>query len=117
MHITYQLHISLKKVQLITVGKLGTFEFKSGKYIYTGSARKNIHARVKRHLKSTKRLRWHIDYLLANPYSEIINVIYFDQSECMVNQHVSGQITVKGFGASDCKRGCISHLKFIDVLF
>lgn len=114
MVITYQLHIHLKKEQCITVGKLGKFTFKPGEYIYTGSARKNIHARVKRHLQSTKRLRWHIDYLLANKYAEIITVKYFEQSECEINQSINGEIPVKGFGASDCKAGCISHLKYID---
>ena len=48
-----------------TVGGLGTFDFPAGCYVYTGSPKRNLHARVARHHSRGKRLRWHIDYLLA----------------------------------------------------
>ncbi len=62
--ITYQLTIHLKNKVTLTIGKLGTFEFPAGHYIYTGSAKKNIEARINRHLSQQKSLKWHIDYLL-----------------------------------------------------
>jgi Uri superfamily endonuclease len=37
----------------------------------------------------------------------------FSQDECVVNQKVAGTIVVPGFGASDCRRHCGSHLKRI----
>ena len=49
---SYQLHILLKESTKIQIGKLGSFNFSKGKYIYTGSAKKNIEARINRH-KST----------------------------------------------------------------
>ena len=43
---------------------LSEFLLKKGIYIYTGSAKKNIDSRIKRHLSNSKKLHWHIDYLL-----------------------------------------------------
>ena len=113
---TYQLQIHVKKSVTVQVGKLGCFEFAAGLYQYTGSARKNIHARVHRHLQKNKKLRWHIDYLLTHPDVDVIDVIYSELPECIINQQGDGEIKVKGFGSSDCKRGCGSHLKYLGAL-
>jgi Uri superfamily endonuclease len=110
MH-TYQLHIRLGHDLTATIGKLGTFRFPAGDYIYTGSARRNIHQRVARHLRKDKKLRWHIDYLLAHPAANITNVRYRPTCECAANQQIQGEIVVRGFGASDCQAGCGSHLR------
>ncbi|NOY62943.1 MAG: GIY-YIG nuclease family protein [Gammaproteobacteria bacterium] len=108
---TYALHIVLARRQHLTVGRLGDFTFPAGRYIYTGSARKNLAARVKRHLSTDKKLRWHIDYLLASPSASVVLVQLFDKDECLVNQHHGGVVVVPRFGASDCRQGCGSHLK------
>ena len=110
--ITYQLHILIKKPVQVKIGKLGTFDFPVGKYIYTGSAKRNIEARIKRHLVKSKKLRWHIDYLLNAPYVTVEEVKKFKASECQMNQKIKGAIVVKKFGASDCIAGCGSHLKY-----
>ena len=109
--ITYQLHIEILSEISITVGRLGTFNFPAGIYIYTGSAKKNIDARIERHLRSEKKLRWHIDYLLAHEQAHVVKVVRHAESECVVNQRVNGNIVVEKFGASDCRSGCGSHLK------
>lgn len=111
----YQLHIYLKESSTITIGKLGTFTFPAGEYIYTGSAKRNIETRIARHLRKEKRLRWHIDYLLAAPACIITQVETFDITECQLNQSTTGEVIVPKFGASDCKKGCISHLKYREV--
>ena len=49
--------INIEKKTHITVGKLGKFVFSKGIYIYTGSAKKNINHRLKRHLTRNKKLR------------------------------------------------------------
>jgi len=110
---TYQLHIQVDPSTTLTIGKLGTFAFPAGHYIYTGSAKRNIKARIARHLRAEKKLRWHIDYLLASKQAHIIRVMTFSQSECLLNQQLTGDIIAPGFGASDCKAGCGSHLKKI----
>ena len=55
MH-TYQLYIKLDKTIKLQIGKLGKFTFPKGDYIYTGSAKKNINTRIKRHFSKNKKI-------------------------------------------------------------
>lgn len=110
---SYQLHIHLNKNIEIEIGKLGKFTFPMGNYIYTGSAKKNIDARIERHKSKDKKMHWHIDFLLNNENSRITEVQKFAEEECILNQKASGEIIVTGFGSSDCKNGCKSHLKYL----
>jgi len=110
---SYQLHIHLNKNIEIEIGKLGKFIFPMGNYIYTGSAKKNIDARIERHKSSDKKMHWHIDFLLNNKNAKITEVQKFDEEECALNQKASGEIVIAGFGSSDCKNKCKSHLKYL----
>jgi len=110
--ISYQIKFILTKSIELQIGKLGKFTFPPGQYIYTGSAKKNIGKRIQRHLKKDKKLHWHIDYLLTQSECQIQNFIQSELNECDLNQSTTGEIIVAGFGASDCRKGCISHLKF-----
>jgi len=117
----YLLFIKLKKDEKIKIGKLGTFNFKKGFYVYTGSALKNLEARVKRHIKKKKRLFWHIDYLLASKNARIVNILAVESKkriECKFNKIVSSlpgaEILVKKFGSSDCN--CKSHLTYFSEI-
>jgi Uri superfamily endonuclease len=110
--ISYALIIRLKTDRKIRIGQLGTFVFSGGYYAYTGSARKNMVKRLARHhWKEGKKLRWHIDYLLNDHAATIIRVEISDLEECALNQSITGEIIVTGFGASDCRNHCRSHLK------
>ena len=111
MH-TYQLYIKLDKTIKLQIGKLGKFTFPKGDYIYTGSAKKNINTRIKRHFSKNKKNYWHIDYLLENKHVKILKFLKSTFSECILNQSNIGEILIKGFGSSDCKQNCKSHLKF-----
>ena len=112
---SYQLHIHLNENIEIEIGKLGKFTFPMGNYIYTGSAKKNIDERIKRHQSSSsdKKLHWHIDYLLNDKNAKITEVQKFDKEECALNQKTCGEIIIAGFGSSDCKNKCKSHLKYL----
>jgi Uri superfamily endonuclease len=110
---SYQLHILVKKAVTVVVGRLGSFEFPAGEYVYTGSGGRNIQARVSRHLSRAKKLKWHIDHLLTNPEAEIVDVKMSEETECVLNQKTAGHVLVPGFGASDCRNRCRSHLKYI----
>lgn len=110
---TYQLHIRLAQPLRLQIGRFGEFDFPAGDYVYTGSAKRNFEARVARHLRRDKRLRWHIDYLLAAPGVTVVEVIRSVEPECELNQATSGELRVPGFGASDCRHGCGSHLKLM----
>lgn len=110
---TYQLIIEVPRRLLVTVGRLGKFEFPAGRYVYTGSAKRNLAARVARHVRREKALRWHIDFLLFAPGVRVVEVFTSRRGECALNRATGGRIPVPGFGASDCRAGCGSHLKFL----
>ena len=110
---SYQLFINLSEVINIQIGRLGIFRIPKGMYVYTGSARRNMDKRIARHLSRNKNLHWHIDYFLANEQTKIIKVTKSELRECDLNTDVKGKIIVEGFGNSDCKENCKSHLKFL----
>jgi Uri superfamily endonuclease len=112
MYRTYQLIIEVSRPLSLRVGQLGTFRFPAGRYVYTGSARRNLEARIARHLSSRKRLRWHVDYLLAQRGVKVVRVRRSRLDECQLNRSVRGATPAAGFGASDCEAGCGSHLKY-----
>jgi Uri superfamily endonuclease len=111
--VSYQLLVELARPITITVGRLGTFRFAAGRYVYTGSARRNLEARIARHLRADKTLRWHIDYLLATPGVQVLTVRRSRREECALNQAAAGTVPIPGFGASDCRARCGSHLKYL----
>jgi Uri superfamily endonuclease len=69
--------------------------------------------RINRHFSKKKKLRWHIDYLLNSPGVRITDSWTSSLPECRLNQSTRGEIIVNGFGSSDCRNGCGSHLKFV----
>jgi Uri superfamily endonuclease len=110
VHRTYCLEFVLEKPATVRIGKLGTFVFQAGYYIYVGSARKNMQQRIARHLRIAKKQFWHIDYL--RPYADIKAVWRSTLSE----QHIVALLArdfespVAKFGASDTNK--VSHLFF-----
>ena len=111
---SYLLLLFLEKEKVLQVGKLGTFTFQKGWYCYVGSAMNNLQARIERHLKIEKKLRWHIDYL--RPHASNADVISLESAvkiECRLNERVSSladATPVRKFGSSDCS--CFRHLHF-----
>ena len=94
-----------------------------GYYTYTGSALGNgascLKHRIARHLRKKKRRFWHIDYLLANENVSVEAVIVAETNEnmeCPLNKYlksiIGAKVLVKGFGASDCRKKCESHLLY-----
>lgn len=104
-----------ENMEQITVGKLGIFSFPKGIYVYVGSAKRNIKARIERHLRKEKNFHWHFDYL--RPYTEIVRIKTFpgDVGECglfaQLRAEYGGEIIVPKFGSSDCS--CPAHLFYI----
>ena len=112
----YQIFIYISKNIKLKIGKLGSFEFPKGNYVYTGSAMKNLKQRVARHKSKSKTLKWHIDYLLDNKFVKIKDIKLFfstQKKECELNQILlvdpNAFVPVKKFGSSDC-RNCPAHL-------
>jgi sugar fermentation stimulation protein A len=110
----YALVIYLRAPAEITVGKAGTFRFPHGYYVYIGSAKMNLSQRIQRHLRKTKKLHWHIDYLLhiADKVTPLPIYSGEDDLECRLAHTISpiADDAVNGFGCSDCT--CASHLFF-----
>jgi Uri superfamily endonuclease len=108
----YVLLISLSRAQTVTVGGLGSIGFVAGSYAYVGSALGGLEARIRRHLKVTKKKHWHIDYLLERAsVSRIIMAESGERLECRLAARLGSQFeAVPGFGSSDCR--CPGHLFF-----
>lgn len=107
----YCLIIKVEDEKKLKIGKKIENNFKKGYYVYIGSAMNNLESRVKRHLSSSKKLHWHIDYLLK--HGQIDEVIYNldEKAECDLSKKLSlNNEYVKDFGCSDCN--CKSHLYY-----
>lgn len=115
----YQLLLHLEHDLELTVGRLGTFPFAAGYYVYTGSARRGLSHRLRRHARRDKPLHWHIDYLTA--VADVVDVITIGldptrpEQECELHRALASldgaTEPVRGFGSSDCR--CYSHLVWI----
>jgi Uri superfamily endonuclease len=113
------LQVKLKNRTILKIGALGEHELEPGRYLYVGSARRGIEARVARHERlartKTGRTHWHIDYLLTHPQCRLTRVeVLPGAEECAVSQRIArrGGATapIPGFGASDCRSECPAHL-------
>jgi Uri superfamily endonuclease len=112
---TYLLLLWLERDTEIAVGRLGSFVFPTGWYAYPGSALGpgGLSARLARHQRQSKRMHWHIDYLLAHgTLVSIWQVEHPDRLECTwaaaIQQLGDAGVAVAGFGSSDCH--CPTHL-------
>ncbi len=112
----YALIIKLSKRKEIKIGRLGTFVFPKGYYVYTGSAQNGLEKRINRHHSSEKKFHWHIDYLLS--HAKVIKVVSYvgRKGECELNdmtgQSAGATQIVKKFGSSDCS--CAAHLYYFE---
>ncbi len=98
------------------VGRLGAVHLPAGWYVYVGSARRSLRARVRRHLRRCKPRRWHVDWLTTAPsvYARSALLVTDGTAECALARRVAAlpgaAAPVPGFGASDCRSGCPAHL-------
>jgi Uri superfamily endonuclease len=108
-------HLS-QSIQL-KIGALGETHLPAGVYCYCGSAKGpgGLQSRIGRHLRKDTRKFWHFDHLKEN--LDIIQVWWRagkNWQECEVAQFLArrygAQIPTTGFGSSDCRKGCASHL-------
>ncbi|MDP2659707.1 MAG: GIY-YIG nuclease family protein [Dehalococcoidia bacterium] len=109
----YALLLHLDRQTHLDVGRLGRFAFPSGYYLYLGSALGGLKARLSRHLRRPKTLRWHIDYLTA--HAEVVEIWWHsdrEKRECawaaLTLKLPGANVPVPRFGSSDCR--CPSHL-------
>lgn len=96
---------------ITNVGSLGNVVLTPGYYVYAGSAKKNMTARLKRHRKREKRSRWHIDYLRPHLTWQGSFRLYDQEGECALVKALcsfTGAAAVHNrLGSSDCR--CKAH--------
>ena len=92
----------------------GPHHFEPGRYVYAGSAYGpgGMRARVERHFRKSKAIRWHIDHV-AHRAKTLQAVLIEGGAECDIVRVLvaTGEFRspLKGFGSTDCRR-CCSHL-------
>jgi len=113
----YILILRLETPLTFQAGRLGRVALTAGCYAYVGSARGpgGLRARLARHLRPQKRLHWHIDYLTQRAAVTKIHWQVADEPlECRWAQRLlrlpGASAPAPGFGSSDCRAGCPSHL-------
>ncbi|MHA1410655.1 MAG: GIY-YIG nuclease family protein [Candidatus Odinarchaeia archaeon] len=120
MHGIYYIVIYLNKKTEVEIGKLGKILFEKGIYVYVGSGKGDFGGgelinRVLRHLRPSKKTRWHIDYLLNSKSTQIkfICIIESDNLlECDLINKIKSSFDcefIPNFGSSDCYNRCESH--------
>lgn len=116
----YVLIIDLIENVSFQLKSIGELSFEKGTWIYVGSAMglgsTSLENRIRRHFRSEKTIHWHIDHLLKSN-SKIRAVIWSESTtpvECNIAKSMAQMENIdpgpKGFGASDCKQKCWTHL-------
>ncbi len=113
----YVLLLDITTPQTLQVGSLGLITLAAGRYAYAGSARGagGLRGRLARHVRREKRLHWHIDHLTQRV---AVGQVYWlaapEPLECRWVQKLlrlpGAALPAPGFGSSDCRCGCRSHL-------
>ncbi len=117
----YSILLQIPEDLTLEVGGLGSMNFLRGFYVYTGSAMGpgGIGARISRHIRTEKKIFWHIDYLVINPSVKVFALFRAESKwkmECDVNKSIVSNFDVSivsGFGSTDCKAACGGHLLFL----
>ncbi len=111
---TYALVLESQSWQQIQVGRWRALELRPGYYVYIGSAfgPGGLRARVARHFRQEKKLRWHIDYLRVHttPLGVWLSngPLRLEHIWATRLARSDGFTPLPGFGSSDCR--CQSHL-------
>jgi sugar fermentation stimulation protein A len=109
----YLLVVRLLRECRLNPGSPGEIPLSPGWYVYAGSGRRNLGARIARHHRKRKKLHWHIDFLLDRVNAGDITSLPI-RSRHDLECELAGEIaaladgSTRGFGCSDCS--CSSHL-------
>ena len=115
----YVLRLRVTGAIRLRIKTLGAHELSEGRYLYVGSARRGLAARCARHERLARdkfgKIHWHVDYLLTDPKCVLLGIDSFAaDEECRVSRRIARRkgivIPIRGFGASDCRSGCLAHL-------
>ena len=110
---SYLVALWLRAACETTIGRLGAARLPRGYYIYIGSAKNGLAARLHRHVHGAATRHWHLDYL--RPHARVLAWAAFADAryaECRLAQTLLpwGDVIRRRFGASDCS--CPAHLVY-----
>jgi Uri superfamily endonuclease len=116
---TYSIVLQCRRPMRVRFGKLGFAKVEVGYYLYTGSAlgrgSVSLEGRLARHMRPSKKMRWHVDYLTSRPGCYFRGAVYLISKrhlECKINRSIQQNLNLEPsllhIGASDC--GCDGHL-------
>ena len=116
---TYLLLMHVRQMKRMKIGRLGSFDIRSGFYAYVGSAfgAGGLRARLVHHTGAVAAPHWHIDYLmgLATPlevwYAVSDRKLERDWAE-LLQLDPRFSCPIARFGSSDYHRSRTSHLFF-----
>ncbi len=111
---TYVLIIKNDRALSLRIGRALFCIFPPGRYIYIGSAKKNLKKRVLRHFSKDKKFHWHIDYFLVHAKIEKVYIGPLEEKRLvsLIIEKLGPKIPCPGFGASDSPHP--AHLFFIE---
>ncbi|WP_346911312.1 DUF123 domain-containing protein [uncultured Roseibium sp.] len=97
---TYGLLLRLAEPVTLGLARLGNPVLAPGLYLYCGSANGpgGVRARLGRHLRRDKAVRWHIDYL-SGVAAEIAGLVVPEATECDLRQKASAVLKAGGAGS------------------
>ena len=110
----YLLLIELSAPVELTIGTRAPAVLAPGRYAYCGSAYGpgGIAARVGRHLRRDKAVRWHVDHVTAAGRIVAVDA-WPGADECALFARTlarpGAHVPIPGFGSTDCRR-CPAHL-------
>lgn len=107
----YMIVLRLQEDKDIVIGVKGIVHFPKGYYVYVGSAKQNLAARLTRHQRKRKKMHWHIDYFRQEAeVTAVIPIRTADDLEHDIADSVNfiASWSIAGFGCTDCH--CSSHL-------
>jgi Uri superfamily endonuclease len=111
----YVLAINLSELVVVSICRKPSAVLAPGCYLYCGSAKGpgGLAARLARHMRHGKAIRWHVDGLTEA--GTVLGAWTFPGGdECDLVAALSHlPVPIEGFGSSDCRR-CRSHLLHAD---
>lgn len=117
----YALVIDLARPLVLEIPRFAGSVLPAGRFVYCGSAcgSGGISARVIRHCRTDKKLRWHVDHLTRS--GTVVDVLpVIGGGECALLAAVvatpGALIPLRRFGSMDCAV-CPAHLVAVDTAF
>lgn len=107
----YVLAIDLSELVVVSIGRNLSVPLAPGCYLYCGSAKGpgGLAARLARHMRHGKAIRWHVDNL-TEAGTPLGAWTFLGGDECDLVAALSHlPVPIEGFGSTDCQ-SCKSHL-------